>query len=239
MSDHENPREPREKGDEWLGRADHGEAMSDDDRAWLESDLSRLSEYEPYEWAEGELEAGGEDASPSPGQKGRRASERDVGDGRKDHERLKRGYPRLFEELARVFARQDPLGLVGTGAPEDGYEPEVGTILPRLGAVASEGGRRWTSYTRNSCAGSAPRWRVPGSATRGPLRRSGGSGGAKIEGEEPLVGSRTSVRGGALGDAFASLRRYQSLLPGEPLGSSVADRSPSPITNPPVASAAP
>lgn len=34
------------------------ERMSDEDRAWLESDLSGLSDFEPYEWAEGELEAG-------------------------------------------------------------------------------------------------------------------------------------------------------------------------------------
>lgn len=65
MSDHKNPGEPREKGGEWLGRADHGEAMADEDRAWLGRDLSRLSEYEPYEWAEGELEAG-EPVSTSP-----------------------------------------------------------------------------------------------------------------------------------------------------------------------------
>ena len=29
---------------------------SDEDIAWLESDLSRLGEMEPYDWAEGELE---------------------------------------------------------------------------------------------------------------------------------------------------------------------------------------
>ena len=29
---------------------------SDEDIAWLESDLSDLGEIEPYEWAEGELE---------------------------------------------------------------------------------------------------------------------------------------------------------------------------------------
>ena len=29
---------------------------SDEDVAWLEGDLSRLGEVEPYEWAEGELE---------------------------------------------------------------------------------------------------------------------------------------------------------------------------------------
>lgn len=29
---------------------------TDEDVAWMESDLSRLGEYEPYDWAEGELE---------------------------------------------------------------------------------------------------------------------------------------------------------------------------------------
>jgi predicted transcriptional regulator len=29
---------------------------TDEDIAWMESDLSRLGEHEPYEWAEGELE---------------------------------------------------------------------------------------------------------------------------------------------------------------------------------------
>ena len=33
-----------------------GEAQTSEDRAWMESDLSRLGEYEPYEWAEGELD---------------------------------------------------------------------------------------------------------------------------------------------------------------------------------------
>lgn len=29
---------------------------TDEDKAWLESDLSRLGEVEPYEWQEGELD---------------------------------------------------------------------------------------------------------------------------------------------------------------------------------------
>lgn len=29
---------------------------TEEDIAWMESDLSRLGEFEPYEWAEGELE---------------------------------------------------------------------------------------------------------------------------------------------------------------------------------------
>ena len=31
---------------------------TNEDRAWMESDLSHLGEYEPYEWAKGELEEG-------------------------------------------------------------------------------------------------------------------------------------------------------------------------------------
>lgn len=36
-----------------------GDALErEEDRAWMESDLSRLGEVEPYEWGEGELEEG-------------------------------------------------------------------------------------------------------------------------------------------------------------------------------------
>ena len=31
---------------------------ADDDRAWLDADLSRLGEYEPYNWGEGEADEG-------------------------------------------------------------------------------------------------------------------------------------------------------------------------------------
>ena len=50
MSDHEEPR----------GRDERYDARTtDEDRAWLESDLGGISEFEPYdEWAEGEMEAG-------------------------------------------------------------------------------------------------------------------------------------------------------------------------------------
>lgn len=33
-------------------------AAEHDDRSWLDTDASRLGEFEPYEWAEGELEKG-------------------------------------------------------------------------------------------------------------------------------------------------------------------------------------
>lgn len=34
------------------------QGVTAENRAWLERDLSRLSEFEPYEWSEDELEAG-------------------------------------------------------------------------------------------------------------------------------------------------------------------------------------
>lgn len=44
---------------EWLEDVLRRElARTEEDIAWLESDLSRLGEFEPYEWAEGELEDG-------------------------------------------------------------------------------------------------------------------------------------------------------------------------------------
>ena len=51
---------------------------------------------------------------------------------RKERERLRKAYPTLFAELAAILARHDPVGLTAIGAPQDEYEPEVGTIIPRL-----------------------------------------------------------------------------------------------------------
>ena len=42
---------------EWLeGVLKRELERTDENIAWMEGDLSRLGEYEPYEWAEGELE---------------------------------------------------------------------------------------------------------------------------------------------------------------------------------------
>lgn len=41
---------------EWLEGVIRRELESGLDRAWMESDLSRLGEFEPYEWGEGEIE---------------------------------------------------------------------------------------------------------------------------------------------------------------------------------------
>jgi hypothetical protein len=44
----------------------------------------------------------------------------------------KRVYKRLFEDVRAILNRHDPMGLIAIGCPDDEYEPEVGTILPRL-----------------------------------------------------------------------------------------------------------
>ena len=49
----------------------------------------------------------------------------------------KEAYRELYEELVRILYRQDPIGLARLGAPHDEYEPEVGTIIPRLSSAAS------------------------------------------------------------------------------------------------------
>lgn len=38
----------------------------------------------------------------------------------------------------KLLHRHDPMGLTAMGAPEDEYEPEAGTIAPRLADAATE-----------------------------------------------------------------------------------------------------
>lgn len=44
---------------------------------------------------------------------------------------LKEKYGRTFDEVNRIMFKYDPMGM-NFGDNEDEYEPEVGTILPRL-----------------------------------------------------------------------------------------------------------
>jgi hypothetical protein len=44
----------------------------------------------------------------------------------------KRGYEQLFADVRAILNDHDPMGLISLGAPEHEYEPEVGSILPRL-----------------------------------------------------------------------------------------------------------
>lgn len=46
-------------------------------------------------------------------------------------------YLNLHRGLAKLLYRHDPVGLAAAGAPKDEYEPEVGTIIPRLKDVNS------------------------------------------------------------------------------------------------------
>lgn len=52
-------------------------------------------------------------------------------------EETRRRYAGLFEDAIAVFSRIDPAG-IGFPDSADEYDPEVGTILPRLDAARSE-----------------------------------------------------------------------------------------------------
>lgn len=47
-------------------------------------------------------------------------------------QQVKAKYGNLYDEVVAILYRHDPVALRGAGAPEDEYEPEAGTILPRL-----------------------------------------------------------------------------------------------------------
>jgi hypothetical protein len=44
----------------------------------------------------------------------------------------------LRDAVSTAFRRHDPIGLIGQGAPLDEYDPEVGTVLPRLRSARSD-----------------------------------------------------------------------------------------------------
>ncbi|HEY2392861.1 MAG TPA: hypothetical protein VGK22_16920, partial [Candidatus Angelobacter sp.] len=49
-----------------------------------------------------------------------------------ERRRLKMEYGELFDAIAALLFRHDPINIAAAGAPKDEYEPETGTILPRL-----------------------------------------------------------------------------------------------------------
>ena len=55
---------------------------------------------------------------------------------RAERKRLKARFRELFEATAALFFRHDPIGIAFGSSDE--YEPEVGTVLPRLCACRSE-----------------------------------------------------------------------------------------------------
>jgi hypothetical protein len=54
----------------------------------------------------------------------------------KEREALRSAYPDLFERLSEILFPNDPVG-INFESNTDVYEPEVGTILPRLRSVAT------------------------------------------------------------------------------------------------------
>lgn len=55
---------------------------------------------------------------------------------RREREELKRAYAGLFDAVTELLLRHDPIG-INFGCNADEYEPEVGSILPRLKECSS------------------------------------------------------------------------------------------------------
>lgn len=53
-----------------------------------------------------------------------------------ERRRLRREYKDLFEAVSAILFEADPVG-INLGFNTDEYDPEVGTILPRLGSCSS------------------------------------------------------------------------------------------------------
>jgi hypothetical protein len=58
----------------------------------------------------------------------------------RDKRDAKHAYGALYLEVRGILNAHDPVGLISMGAPEDEYEPEVGTILPRLKEASDPSG---------------------------------------------------------------------------------------------------
>ena len=72
-----------------------------------------------------------------------RQLDRHAQEGEAQRERARERYGVLFDEVAAVLVRHDPVGLAALGAPQDEYEPEASTILPRLERASSERETLW------------------------------------------------------------------------------------------------
>ena len=55
-----------------------------------------------------------------------------TGGRRKQSQSLRAAYGSLYANVSRLLREADPIGLIAIGAPDDEYDPEVSTILPRL-----------------------------------------------------------------------------------------------------------
>jgi len=56
---------------------------------------------------------------------------------RERRKRVKAAHPELFEEVREILTRHDPIKITVEDVNPDEYEPEVGTILPRLSEARS------------------------------------------------------------------------------------------------------
>lgn len=61
---------------------------------------------------------------------------------REQRYRLKETYGALFDEISALLYRHDPIGInqmvdAEDRAPENEYDPEAGTIIPRIASVSS------------------------------------------------------------------------------------------------------
>ena len=63
-------------------------------------------------------------------------SSADLSSSADEKKRLRNQYRTLFDAVSQALVETDPMGLIDIGAPADEYEPEVGTILPRLKEAA-------------------------------------------------------------------------------------------------------
>jgi hypothetical protein len=89
--------------------------------------------------------------------------DRHAAEGEAQEEGARRRYGAPFGAVAGVLYRHDSVGLAAAGAPEDEYEPEASTILPRLEHASSEREALWV--VRDEFA----RWFSPDVA--GPTKR--------------------------------------------------------------------
>ena len=48
------------------------------------------------------------------------------------HQELRQQFGSLYDQVMNLLRQHDPLSLLEAGVPNDEYEPELGTILPRL-----------------------------------------------------------------------------------------------------------
>lgn len=58
----------------------------------------------------------------------------------RDKRVAKEAYESLYREVRAILNAHDPVYLIASGCPNDEYEPEVRTILPRLGEASDAAG---------------------------------------------------------------------------------------------------